>query len=150
MSVRYDFKGLRKDGSIFYVEAHGSTIDYQGRPAIIGSLVDITDRMNLLQEILAREAEIRATLYSIGGDAVIATDFSGRIQIMNPVAEKLTGWTEAEAKGQPVQEVFSLIDEFNRQPVENPFDRVNREATTASLADHAVLIERWPGIPDRR
>jgi len=82
------------------VEAHGSTIDYQGRPAIIGSLVDITDRMNLLQEILAREAEIRATLYSIG-DAVIATDLSGRVQIMNPLAEKLTGWTETEAKGRP-------------------------------------------------
>lgn len=140
-SIRYDFKGLRKDGSVFYVEAHGSTIDYQGRPAIIGSLVDITDRMNLLQEILAREAEIRATLYSIG-DAVIATDLSGRIQIMNPVAEKLTGWTETEARGRPVQEVFSLIDEFSREPAENPFDRVNREGEIASLANQAVLISR--------
>jgi len=123
------------------VEAHGSTIDYQGRPAIIGSLVDITDRMNLLQEILAREAEIRATLYSIG-DAVIATDLSGRVQIMNPLAEKLTGWTETEAKGRPVQEVFSLIDEFSREPVENPFELVSREGAIAGLANHSVLISR--------
>lgn len=140
-SIRYDFKGLRKDGSVFYVEAHGSTIDYQGRPAIIGSLVDITERMNLLQEIMAREAEIRATLYSIG-DAVIATDLSGRVQIMNPVAEKLTGWAEAEAKGRPIQEVFRLINEFSRQPEENPFEQVIREGSVVALPNSSVLISR--------
>ena len=140
-SVRYDFKGLRKDGSVFYLEAHGSTIDYQGRPAIIGSLVDITERMNLLQEIMAREAEIRATLYSIG-DGVIATDLSGRVQIMNPVAEKLTGWAEAEAKGRPIQEVFRLINEFSRQPEENPFDQVIREGSVVALPNYSVLISR--------
>lgn len=140
-SVRYDFKGLRKDGSVFYLEAHGSTIDYQGRPAIIGSLVDITERMNLLQEIMAREAEIRATLYSIG-DGVIATDLSGRVQIMNPVAEKLTGWAEAEAKGRPIQEVFRLINEFSRQQEENPFDQVIREGSVVALPNYSVLISR--------
>jgi len=140
-SVRYDFKGLRKDGSVFYVEAHGSTIDYQGRPAIIGSLVDITERMNLLQEIVAREAEIRATLYSIG-DGVIATDLSGRVEIMNPVAEHLTGWTEAEAKGRPIQEVFRLINEFSRQPEENPFEQVIREGNVVALPNYSVLVSR--------
>jgi len=140
-SVRYDFKGLRKDGSVFYVEAHGSSLDYQGRPAIIGSLVDITERMNLLQEIMAREAEIRATLYSIG-DGVITTDLSGRVQIMNPVAEKLTGWSEAEAKGRPIQEVFRLINEFTRQPEENPFEQVIREGSVVALPNSSVLISR--------
>ncbi|MCX8160746.1 MAG: PAS domain S-box protein [Candidatus Saccharicenans sp.] len=140
-SLRFEFRGLRKDGSFFYCEAHGSSIEYRGRKAIIGTLIDITDRVELIQELLAREAEIRATLYSIG-DAVISTDSSGHIMMMNPVAEKLTGWKEDEARGRPVQEVFNIVNEFTREPAPNPVERVLSEGIIVGLANHTLLISK--------
>ncbi|MDI6698880.1 MAG: PAS domain S-box protein [Candidatus Saccharicenans sp.] len=140
-SLRFEFRGVRKDGSSFYCEAHGSTIEYKGRKAIIGTLIDVTDRVELIQELLAREAEIRATLYSIG-DAVISTDLNGKVLMMNPVAEKLTGWKESEAGGCSIQEIFKIVDEFTREPAENPVERVLREGTVVGLANHTVLISK--------
>ncbi|MDI6845498.1 MAG: PAS domain S-box protein [Candidatus Saccharicenans sp.] len=140
-SIRFEFRGVRKDGSSFYCEAHGSTIEYKGRKAIIGTLVNITDRIELIQELLAREAELKATLYSIG-DAVISIDLQGKVLMMNPVAERLTGWNESEALGRPIQEVFRIVNEFTREPAENPVERVLREGTVVGLANHTVLISR--------
>ncbi|MGC8892988.1 MAG: PAS domain S-box protein [Candidatus Saccharicenans sp.] len=140
-SIRFDFKALRKDGSFFFAEAYGSVIDYQGKPAIIGSLIDITERINLLQEIMTGEAEMRASLYSIA-DAVISTDVHGRVRLMNPVAEKLTGWREDEAVEKPIEEIFHIINEFSREPVANPVERVIKEGIVVGLANHTVLISR--------
>ncbi|MGB9893104.1 MAG: PAS domain S-box protein, partial [Candidatus Saccharicenans sp.] len=140
-SVRFDFRALRKDGSVFFAEAYGSVIEYRGQRAIVGTLVDISDRIALIEELLTKEAEIRATLYSIG-DAVISTDIKGNILVMNPVAEKLTGWNESEAKGKPIQEVFQVINEFTREPAENPVEKVIREGVVVGLANHSVLVAR--------
>jgi PAS domain S-box-containing protein len=140
-SLRYEFLGQRKDGSTLNVEVHGSIINYRGRPAIIGNLIDITERKRLLEEVQKSASELRSTLYSIG-DAVIVTDLNSRVMMMNPVAEKLTGWTEAEAKDRPVEEVFHLINEFSRQPAENPVERVIREGVVVGLANHSVLVSR--------
>mgnify|MGYP001062043647 CR=1 FL=1 len=140
-SLRYEFLGQRKDGSTLNVEVHGSVINYRGKPAIIGNLIDITERKKLLEEVQKREAELRSTLYSIG-DGVIVTDTEGRIIMMNPVAEKLTGWKEEEAKGEPIQKVFHIINELTREPAENPVERVIREGIIVGLANHSVLISR--------
>ena len=89
----------------------------------------------------AAAEEIRATLYGIG-DGVIATDATGRITRMNPVAESLTGWREAEALGRPLEEVFRIVNEETRLPVESPVARVLREGTVVGLANHTSLIAR--------
>jgi len=90
-----------------------------------------------------REAQeqFRTTLYSIG-DAVITTDIGGLVQQMNPVAELLTGWLEAEAKGKPLDEVFHIVNEDSRDVVENPVDRVLREGIVVGLANHTLLISK--------
>ncbi|NMC73667.1 MAG: PAS domain S-box protein, partial [Geobacteraceae bacterium] len=84
-----------------------------------------------------REAqeEYRTTLYSIG-DAVITTDGEGRVRRMNRVAEQLTGWSEAEAAGVPLGEVFHIVNEETRLTVENPVERVLREGQVVGLANH--------------
>ncbi|HZI19618.1 MAG TPA: PAS domain S-box protein [Pyrinomonadaceae bacterium] len=87
------------------------------------------------------EAQLATTLRSIG-DAVIATDRHGQVRFMNPVAEQLTGWTLAEATGLPLHEVFRVINERTRQPVESPVEKVLREGMTVGLANHTVLIAR--------
>ena len=101
----------------------------------------------LLAERVARsasekdEARLSVTLRSIG-DAVITTDPAGHITLLNPVAQALTGWTEAAAIGQPVEHVFHIVQEETRKPVENPVSKVFREGRIVGLANHTVLLSR--------
>jgi PAS domain S-box-containing protein len=76
---------------------------------------------------LATQADwLRVTLASIG-DAVMSTDRDGRVNFINRVAEDLTGWTGTDAVGRPLTEVFRIINEFSREPVENPAMRALAE-----------------------
>jgi PAS domain S-box-containing protein len=84
---------------------------------------------------------ISTTLLSIG-DAVLVTDAKGCINQINAVAEQLTGWKNAEAIGKPSTEVFNIVNESTREPVESPVDRVIREGVIVGLANHTVLIHR--------
>ncbi len=94
------------------------------------------------EEALQKQSEwLRITLASIG-DAVISTDAEGRVTFMNGVAEALTGWPQAEAVGRPLPDVFHIVNERTRQPVENPALRALREGTIVGLANHTVLIAR--------
>ena len=88
-----------------------------------------------------RAAELQVTLTSIG-DAVIATDAEGRVEFLNPVAEALTGWTNAEAAGRMLPEVFRIFNERTGVMVDNPVERVLRENITVGLANHTVLRSR--------
>lgn len=90
-----------------------------------------------------RESERRyaVTLSSIG-DAVIATDELLRVTFMNPVAEKLTGWTQKEAIGLPLIEIFRIINEDTRQTVDNPAAKVLRSGVVVGLANHTMLVAR--------
>jgi PAS domain S-box-containing protein len=94
------------------------------------------------EEALRKQSEwLRIALASIG-DAVISTDAEGRVAFLNGVAEALTGWPEAEAVGRPLPEVFHIVNEQTREPVENPVLRALREGTVVGLADHTVLVAR--------
>ena len=90
---------------------------------------------------LAGERRYGVTLKSIG-DAVITTDIQGRVELLNPVAETLTGWRDEEARGKPLEEVFRIINEDTQQPAENPVARVMREGMVMGLANHTALIAR--------
>ena len=123
----------RKDGSIFWARYDGRlTKTPDGTPCFQGFILDITEHKQM-------EEEIRATLYGIG-DGVIATDTSGHVKRMNPVAETLTGWSESEALDKPLLHVFRIINEETRQPVDNPVSRVIREGLVVGLANHSLLI----------
>ncbi len=87
------------------------------------------------------EELLRVTIASIG-DAVIATDDHGRVRRLNAVAEALTGWTEADAMGQPLEDVFVILNEESRRPAPNPVQAVLREGVIAGLANHTVLVSK--------
>jgi PAS domain S-box-containing protein len=93
------------------------------------------------QRARERHEVLQVTLRSIG-DGVITTDVDGRITYLNAVAESLTGWKQEEAHGRPLDEVFRIIDENSRQPVENPATRALREGIIVGLANHTVLIRQ--------
>ena len=94
-------------------------------------------------EIALRESEQRwaTTLASIG-DAVIATDLSGRVLFMNAVAENLTGWVLSDASLKPVRAIFNIVNEQTRLEVENPVGKVLEKGLIVGLANHTVLIRK--------
>ncbi|TCF96454.1 hypothetical protein BZM26_37560 [Paraburkholderia strydomiana] len=97
-------------------------------------------RRRVAEEALRSATEyFRVTLASIG-DAVIATDTAGCVTFMNPVAERLTGWSLARATGKHLDEVFVIVNETTRQTVESPVAKVIREGGIVGLANHTVLI----------
>jgi PAS domain S-box-containing protein len=82
-----------------------------------------------------------STLSSIA-DAVLATDRDGRITFVNPIAETLTGWPQADARGQPAGKVLRLVDDRTREPMENPLARSLRDRTMVAVGEHTVLVSR--------
>ena len=94
------------------------------------------------EDALRQQSEwLRTTLASIG-DAVITTDADGRVTFMNAVAEALTGWSQTDALGHLLPEVFQIVHETTREPVDNPAMRALQTGSTIRLANHTVLIAR--------
>ncbi|MBS7623504.1 PAS domain S-box protein, partial [Candidatus Bathyarchaeota archaeon] len=108
---------------------------------ILLAIEDVTERKLAERALQESEDRLRITLQSIG-DAVISTDSHGTVQMMNSVAADLTGWTEDKALGRPIQEVFHIMNEETRQPVENPVTRIMREGTVIGLGNHTLLVSR--------
>jgi len=92
-------------------------------------------------ELEQQRRQLEITLASIG-DAVIVTDAQGNVRMLNGVAEALTGWDRAAAEGKPLTEVFHIINEWTRLPVENPVEKVFATGTIVGLANHTILIAR--------
>ncbi len=105
----------------------------------IGVALDVTDRQQA-EEDLYRENELAAVTLASIGDGVIRTDAEGRIDYLNPVAERLTGWTELEATGKPAGTVFALFDEMSRRSIACPVERCLAENRVVESPGHAVLV----------
>lgn len=131
----------RKDGSMYLSEATLNYVQYAGQEYCFAYCMDITERKRAEQELAESRQRWIATLSSIG-DAVIATDKDGNINFMNAVAEKATGWLEAEVLSEPITKVFNIINEDTRQKVENPVEKILREGIIVGLANHTVLIRK--------
>jgi PAS domain S-box-containing protein len=164
---QFECRIIRRGGEQRWILASGRhRLDSNGQPRRMSGIVqDITGRKRAEEEIRALNADLErrvqertaelqrseeklaVTLRSIG-DAVLATDTEGRVTRLNPVAEKLTGWTQTEAQGRPVTEVFHIINEQTRQPAVIPVDKVLATGEIHGLANHTVIIARdgteWP------
>jgi len=125
--------------------------DVTGCMYVGGVAIDITERKRLEQQLLEEKELAQVTLQSIGdavqsiGDAVLTTNAFGQIQSLNPVAEALTGWSQQSAQGLPLTEVFKIVHETTREPVENPVELALREGDIVGLANETVLISRNGG-----
>ena len=139
----YETTRLRKDGSLVDVSLTISPIGDSNGTIVGASKIarDITEQKRTQERLRRSEERFRVTLASIG-DAVIATDSAGRVTFMNSVAERLTGWTEHEAKGVELEKPFRIKNELTGMPVENPVEKVIREGAIVGLANHTVLVSK--------
>ncbi len=98
-------------------------------------------REELFKQAYSGEKLLGATLTSIA-DGVIATDARGRVTMVNPVAQKLTGWSEADSLGLPVETLFVIVNETTRSPVDNPIRQALSQGSAVGLANHTNLVSR--------
>lgn len=108
---------------------------------IVNLFRDVTDSREKDEALAVAREWFQIALASIG-DAVIATDEHGAVNLLNAVAERLTGWSDADARGRPLAEVFRIIREDTRETVESPVDQVLRLGTVVGLANHTLLLRR--------
>lgn len=140
-SVLFETAHRHKDGTLIPVEVNGIFFEVSKKKYLFGVARDITERKERERRIAESEQNLRITLNSIG-DAVIATDADGRLVTMNPVAENLCGWSEKEALGRRLDEVFHIVNAETRLPVADPAAQVMETGHTVGLANHTVLIAR--------
>ncbi|HVX61072.1 MAG TPA: PAS domain S-box protein [Pirellulales bacterium] len=162
---RFEDEGwrVRKDGSQFWANVVITALrDETGSLRGFSKITrDLTERKQaeenarrLAAEAAARQAaddnarliqaereRLHVTLASIG-DAVISADAEGRVNFLNPVAEALVGWKHDEARGRSLADVFRIVNEYTRQPVENPAIKALRQGAIVGLANHTLLIAR--------
>ncbi len=101
----------------------------------------LTQRKAMETELYNEKELFKTTLISIG-DGVIAIDVQGQVLIMNRIAEQLTGWTQAEAVGMPIETVFQIINEFTGESRESPVAKVLATVSIIELSNHTLLISK--------
>ncbi|MDX1506656.1 MAG: EAL domain-containing protein, partial [Woeseiaceae bacterium] len=139
----FEYRLRRKDGSeIVVLENARAVYDDDGNVvAHEGTITDITDRKHAETRVFEEKERAQVTLQSIG-DGVITTDAEGRVDYINPVAQDLTGWDMRTARGKPVSEIMTIINEHTRATVENPVMRCLRDGRVITLAENSILITR--------
>ncbi len=94
-SIQYQFRGIKKDKSLIYIKVLGSKILYRGSPAVIGTLIDVTELKRNDEKLRMAEKVFENTI-----EGVVVTDVDGSIQWVNPAFTKITGYSQSEATGQ--------------------------------------------------
>jgi PAS domain S-box-containing protein len=138
----FDTVRRAKDGRLVPISLTVSPIKDEDGEIVGASKIarDISERKSAEEALHEEKERLHATLAGIG-DAVVVTDAEGRVTLMNPVAQTLTGWKE-EAAGRPLEEVFRIVNEQTRRPAESPVNKVMREGRVVGLANHTVLITK--------
>jgi diguanylate cyclase (GGDEF)-like protein/PAS domain S-box-containing protein len=141
--VEAEYELRRKDGSVITITENARlNRDERGQPVgFEGTVTDITERKRVEQRFYEEKERAEVTLQSIA-DAVITTDRTGTVDYVNPVAEKMTGWSAAEAKGRNVTEIVKLAADGGREPVKDPVQVALASGEPLHLADQTALVSR--------
>jgi len=138
-----DYPILMKDGSKKWVAERGQFVyAADGQVEGIEGVITDIDALKLSEE-KSREyyEKLHATLVSVG-DGVITTDREGKIELLNPVAHGITGWSQREARGQDFKSVFRIINEHTRETTKCPVEQVFETGAIVELENHTLIIAR--------
>ena len=138
-----EFRIVWSDRSVHTIKAAGMVErDVFGTARrVVGINWDVTHERETEAALAQKNELLRITMQSIG-DSVITTNAQGQVTWLNPVAERMTGWTTLEAQGRPLGDVFHIVNEQTRLSSENPVDTCLRQGKFVGLANHTLLISR--------
>jgi len=112
-------QGIRKNGERYWARLHVASIQYQGSPALLVTLYDVSEQRHLEARLSQQGERQRVILESIQ-EGIVSLDAAGRVDYVNPTAERLLGLTAGEAVGKPVEGVIHLSDPETDQPLRLP------------------------------
>lgn len=139
--MQFELKHVCKDGSVFPIDISAKGATYNDEPVIVNLIRDISKRKEAEAQVWLAKERAQVTLKSIG-DAVITTDVRAQVDYINPVAEDLTGWSNAEAVGFSLERIFNIVNEETGNAVENPIMHCLREGRVVNIANHTALISK--------
>jgi diguanylate cyclase (GGDEF)-like protein/PAS domain S-box-containing protein len=141
VEAEYDLR--RRDGSVITITENARlNRDAAGEPVgFEGTVTDITERKRAEQQFYDEKERAEVTLQSIA-DAVITTNRDGTVDYVNPIAEKMTGWSAAEARGRSVTEIVKLVADGGREPIQDPVRSALKSGEPLHLADQTALVSR--------
>ncbi|HEC13683.1 MAG TPA: PAS domain S-box protein [Acidiferrobacteraceae bacterium] len=135
----YQFRIMTKSGLIRWMDISVLLLAWEDRPATLNVMRDITAHKTAQEALFDEKERAHVTLESIG-DGVITTNAKGRIEYLNPVAEQLTGWQSSQARGLQLVDVFHIIDETTRAPVDSPTNTVLQQGQKVVAPGHTALV----------
>ena len=144
LNKRMELAGLRRSGEEFPLELTIQALQYNEKEGyeFCAFLRDITERKNAQARLIYLEkARAEITLNSIS-DAVIGTDMSGNVDYLNLAAEAMTGWSRAEATGQPINTVMQIVNGTTNMPERNPIEWVLQQNKPMGLNVDSHLLRR--------
>lgn len=128
----------------------GMRLEPQGSPELVSVMAAfnrMAEAVEASQHELRCEAKRLAVILASIGDGVVTTDAAGRVDYLNPAAEAMTGWLVDAARGRPLPEVFNIVNEFSRQPAENPAEQVLRGGRPIGLGHKLLIARHGPEYP---
>jgi diguanylate cyclase len=133
---------IRGGGEAIWVRMVGAVeIENQRAVRLVGAVQNVTEAHQLRAELSEQHELLRVTLQSIA-DAVITTNAHGEVVWLNPVAERMTGWSSEQARARALSHVFHIVNEGNREPVPDPLAVRAERGKLANPANHRILISR--------
>lgn len=138
-----EFRVQLPDGSVRYIRATANITRSDDGTArrMLGVNWDVTHLRTLSNQLAEQHELLHVTLQSIG-DAVITSDVNGIVTWLNPVAQHMTGWLSEEAQGIPLEQVFNIVHEKTREPLENPVKPCLKSGMVSGPSGQTVLISR--------
>jgi len=139
-----EYRERTRDGSYIWILSRGKPVEWDehGNPTrTLGTDTDITRLKTIELELAAEKERLRVTLDAIA-DGMISSDQDGRIVLMNPAAEQLTGYTSSEAMGKQVRSIFTLRDGVTGEPQECPVTACLASGETTHRDDDMILVSR--------
>ena len=139
----FEYRLRRKDGGEIVVLENSRAVYGDDGEVVAheGTITDITERKHAETRVFEEKERAQVTLQSIG-DGVITTDAQGCVDYINPVAQELIGWEMRGARGKPIAEIMTIINQNTRAAVDNPVTRCLGEGRVITLAENSVLINR--------
>jgi two-component system cell cycle sensor histidine kinase/response regulator CckA len=142
LPLQAEYKIICKNGEERWMDfTFGGFVNIDSLPAIIGTAYDITDRKRAEELLIAEKERLSVTLRSIG-DGVIATDTEGKINLINKIAENLTGWQQQDALGRPLDDVFQIINAKTHQPLESRVPIILKTGQVPELEEQTALVAK--------
>ncbi|MDJ0919080.1 MAG: EAL domain-containing protein [Woeseiaceae bacterium] len=137
--ARLEIQLINGNEAGLWVEAQSSTIEYNGRPAILTVARDVSHRKSLEVSLTRSKRQAQYTLESVS-EGILTTDNEGRIDYMNIAAEVLLGVKRDDAVGHKTGELFRLVDDMDRRPLGDPVERCLAMRRRVNMGRRAVLL----------